>query len=66
MIYIDIIGKNADDINGSVAIFWKKGADKEMNFYTREHILNSNFDFIRFVYNNGHIYEKAFRKNYFR
>lgn len=60
--YNDITGKNADDLNGSVAIFWKKGADKDMNFYTREQILNSQFDFNRFVYSNGHIYEKAFRR----
>ncbi|MDE5781203.1 MAG: hypothetical protein K2I03_06960 [Lachnospiraceae bacterium] len=57
-----LFGKNADDINGFIAIFWKKGADKELNFYTREQILNSHFDFNRFVYSNGHIYEKAFRK----
>ncbi|MDE6253547.1 MAG: hypothetical protein K2M78_13105 [Lachnospiraceae bacterium] len=33
-----------------------------MDLYTREQILNSNFDFNSFVYSNGHIYEKAFRK----
>lgn len=60
--YSYITGRTIDDMDGAVTVFWKKGADKEMDFYTREQILNSHFDFNRFVYSNGQIYDKAFRR----
>lgn len=60
--YMNISGRSTEDINGSTAVFWTHGSDNEMSFYTREQILNSHFDFNRFVYSGGHIYDKAFRR----
>lgn len=54
--------RKADELDGSVILFWRKDAKMRMSFYSRQQVLNSQFDFNRFVYSNGQIYDKAFRR----
>lgn len=61
-----LISIGEQDMEGSVIVFWKNGAENKFDFYSRELILNSQFDFNRFVYTNGHIYDKAFRRKLLR
>ena len=62
IMFIEFAGRKADELEGSVILFWRKDAKMRMSFYSRQQVLNSQFDFNRFVYSNGQIYDKAFRR----
>lgn len=47
-----------EEIMGAVWVTFRDGEDK---FYTREMIANSRFDFNKYAFDEGNVYEKAFR-----
>lgn len=47
-----------DELIGAVWVTFPGGEDK---FYTRERIANSRFDFDKYAFDPGNVYEKAFR-----
>lgn len=47
-----------EELNGAVWVTFQNGEDK---FYTRERIANSRFDFNKYAFDPGNVYEKAFR-----
>ena len=47
-----------EELVGAVWVTFQGGEDK---FYTREMIANSRFDFNKYAFDEGNIYEKAFR-----
>ncbi len=47
-----------EELMGAVWVTFRDGEDK---FYTREMIANSRFDFNKFAFDTGNVYEKAFR-----
>ncbi|MCR5690625.1 MAG: hypothetical protein K6G62_00185, partial [Eubacterium sp.] len=46
------------DLMGSV---WVTFPDGEVKFYTRDMISRSRFDFNKYAFDAGNVYEKAFR-----
>ncbi len=47
-----------EELTGAVWVTFQNGEDK---FYTRERIANSRFDFNKYAFDRGNVYEKAFR-----
>ena len=47
-----------EELTGAVWVTFQNGEDK---FYTRERIGNSRFDFNKYAFDSGNVYEKAFR-----
>lgn len=47
-----------EELTGAVWVTFQNGEDK---FYTRERIANSRFDFNKYAFEPGNVYEKAFR-----
>lgn len=47
-----------EELTGAVWVTFQNGEDK---FYTRERIANSRFDFNKYAFDPGNVYEKAFR-----
>ena len=47
-----------EELMGAVWVTFQNGEDK---FYTRERIANSRFDFNKYAFEPGNVYEKAFR-----
>lgn len=47
-----------EELTGAVWVTFQNGEDK---FYTRERIANSRFDFNKYAFDSGNVYEKAFR-----
>lgn len=47
-----------EELMGAVWVTFQDGEDK---FYTRERIANSRFDFDKYAFDPGNVYEKAFR-----
>ena len=47
-----------EELNGAVWVTFQNGEDK---FYTRDRIANSRFDFNKYAFDPGNVYEKAFR-----
>lgn len=47
-----------EELTGAVWVTFQNGEDK---FYTREKIANSRFDFNKYAFDAGNVYEKAFR-----
>lgn len=54
------LGKKTKEIYGSVSIY-DCGSITPSEFFTEEQILGSRFDYNRYVYYEGDVYEKAFR-----
>lgn len=54
------IGKSAEEIMGSVSIYDCRSISPT-EFFSQEQILGSRFDYNRYVYYEGDVYEKAFR-----
>ncbi len=54
------LGKEKREIFGSVCIY-DCGSIEPSEFFTEEQILGSRFDYNRYVYYEGDVYEKAFR-----
>lgn len=54
------IGKKAEEMFGSVSIYGCRSVYPS-EFFTEEQILGSRFDYNRYVYYEGDVYEKAFR-----
>ncbi len=48
----------AEELTGAVWVTFPDGEDK---FFTRERIANSRFDFNKYAFDPGNVYEKAFR-----
>lgn len=48
----------SEELTGAVWVTFKNGEDK---FFTRERIENSRFDFNKYAFDSGNVYEKAFR-----
>lgn len=48
----------SEELTGAVWVTFQNGEDK---FYTRERIANSRFDFNKYAFDPGNVYEKAFR-----
>lgn len=59
--YSQFLCCNINDASGSICIFWQKQIKKEPDFFTRQMIINTQFDFNRFAFHDINIYEKAFR-----
>lgn len=47
-----------EELTGAVWVTFQSGEDK---FYTRDRIANSRFDFNKYAFDPGNVYEKAFR-----
>lgn len=60
--YSSLVNISSEKLNGSIAVFWKNGVNPSNDFYGSEQIMNSQFDFNRFVFSDGQIFDKAFRR----
>ncbi|MDY3854238.1 MAG: hypothetical protein SO170_04660 [Butyribacter sp.] len=50
-----------DEPYGCICIFWPSLSGKERELFTRKMVIDTQFDFNRFVFHDDNIYEKAFR-----
>ena len=50
-----------NDANGCICIFWPHISNKTFDLFTHDTVCNTHFDFNRFAFHDGNIYEKAFR-----
>ena len=55
---VEMSDYTTEELTGAVWVTFQNGEDK---FYTRERIANSRFDFNKYAFDSGNIYEKAFR-----
>ena len=55
---VDMSDYTTEELTGAVWVTFQNGEDK---FYTRESIANSRFDFNKYAFDSGNVYEKAFR-----
>lgn len=55
---VELSDYTEDELIGAVWVTFQGGEDK---FYTREMIANSRFDFNKYAFDEGNVYEKAFR-----
>ncbi len=55
---VDASDYTTEELTGAVWVTFQNGEDK---FYTRERIANSRFDFNKYAFDPGNVYEKAFR-----
>lgn len=55
---VEISDYKKEELVGAVWVTFPDGQDK---FYTREMIANSRFDFNKYAFDEGNVYEKAFR-----
>ncbi|MCD7826792.1 MAG: hypothetical protein LUH14_12685 [Clostridiaceae bacterium] len=51
----------APDTIGSICVYWPKATRKEMDFFTRKMVIDTQFDFNKLAFHDDNIYEKAFR-----
>ena len=56
--FADMFSLTVEDAAGCICIFW---ADQRMELFTRKTVLETQFDFNRFAFHDGNVYEKAFR-----
>jgi len=56
-----LLNKPAQEVFGSVSIFESGSGMCATDFFTEQMILDSRFDYNRYVYYEGDVYEKAFR-----
>lgn len=59
--FAQTIGKEEKEAYGSVSIFDCGSGLVPSNFFTQEKIMDCRFDYNRYVYYDGDVYEKAFR-----
>lgn len=59
--YSRFLSLDREYVLGSICIFWPMDAKKEREFFTRKMVIDTQFDFNRFAFNDVNIYEKAFR-----
>lgn len=57
-ILVEMSDYTIEELNGAVWVTFRGGEDK---FYTREMIADSRFDFNKYAFDQGNVYEKAFR-----
>lgn len=57
-VMIDASDYTSEELRGAVWVTFQNGGDK---FFTKESISNSRFDFNKYAFDPGNVYEKAFR-----
>lgn len=55
---VEMSDYTTEELTGAVWVTFQNGEDK---FYTRDRIANSRFDFNKYAFDSGNVYEKAFR-----
>lgn len=61
--FSEILSVSKEDALGCICIFWPHTNKTKRTFFSRQMVLDTQFDFNRFAFHDDNIYEKAFRHN---